>query len=63
MVWKNGKDPIHIKASRVGTFTAAAKAAGRSVPEEAEAVLHNPNASKAMDEKAQFAANAEKWHH
>lgn len=55
--------PIHIKASRVGTFTAAAKAAGRSVPEEESAVLNDPHASEAMREKAQFAKNASHWHH
>jgi len=63
MAWKNGKDPIHIKASRVGTFRAAASAAGRSVSEEAEHVLADPNASEHMREKAQFAENAEHWKH
>ena len=57
------KSGIHIKASRVGTFTAAAKAAGRSVQEEAAHVLADPNASSAMKKKANFARNAAHWHH
>lgn len=57
------QSPIHIKASRVGTFTAAAHAAGRSVAEEETAVLNDPHASKVMKKKAQFAENAKSWHH
>jgi hypothetical protein len=55
--------PIHIKASRRGTFTAAATENGKSVQQEATAVLNDPNASKKMRRKAQFAKNAKKWHH
>lgn len=55
------KDPIHIKKSKEGTFTADAKKAGRSVAGEAKAVLANPKSSKKMKEKAVFAKNAEKW--
>jgi len=55
------KDPIHIKKSEKGSFTRDAKKAGKSVSAEATSVLKNPNASKKMKEKAQFAKNAEKW--
>lgn len=50
-----------IKASRRGTFRAAATAAGKSVQEEATAVLNDPNASTKMKKKAVFAKNAAKW--
>lgn len=53
--------PIRIKPSKKGTFTAAAKKAGKSVQAEARAVLANPNASAAMKKKANFARNAAKW--
>lgn len=55
--------PIHIKASRVGTFTRAAHAAGRSVREEEVEVLNDPDASTKMKRKAQFAENARHWKH
>jgi hypothetical protein len=54
---------IHIDPSKRGTFTAAARRAGRSVQGEARAVLADPNASPAMRKKANFARNAAKWHH
>ena len=58
------KSGIHIKASRVGTFTAAAKAAGRSVSEEISAIeAHPDDYSEAMRKKEVFAKNARSWHH
>lgn len=57
------KKPIHIKASKKGSFTAAAKRAGRSVQSEARHVLADKNASPAMKKKANFARNAAKWNH
>ena len=55
--------PIKIKASTKGSFTAAAKKAGKSVQAEAKSVLANGNASAAMKKKANFARNAAKWNH
>lgn len=55
------KDPIKIKKSKEGSFTAAAKKAGKSVQGEASAVLKDPDASKAAKKKAQFAKNSAKW--
>lgn len=55
---------IHIKPSKRGTFTAAAKAHGKSVQGFASQVLaHKENYSPAMVKKANFARNASKWHH
>lgn len=55
---------IHIKKSKRGTFTAAAKKHGKSVQEFARQVLANKgNYSSAMVKKANFARNAAKWHH
>ena len=55
---------IHIKPSKRGTFTAAAKRAGKSVTEMEDAVLAaGSTASPAMKKKAQFARNASHWHH
>jgi hypothetical protein len=51
---------IHIKESKRGSFTAAAKP-GESTQAHASRVLNNPHASKAMKKKAQFAKNARKW--
>lgn len=60
--WKDGKDPIHIKESRVGSFTEAATKHHEGVQEFASHVLANPgDYSKKMREKAQFAHNAEHW--
>lgn len=54
---------IHIKESKKGTFTAAAKAHGKSVQAFASQVLANKdNYSPAMVKKANFARNASKWH-
>lgn len=54
---------IHIKPSKRGTFTAAAKKHGKSVQSFASQVLANKeNYSPAMVKKANFARNAVKWH-
>ena len=59
----SGKDSgIHIKPSKRGTFTAAAKRRGMTVKQLTSAVLRQPGKySKAMRKKAQFARNASKW--
>ena len=55
---------IHIKPSKRGTFTAAAKKRGKSVQGFASQVLaHKENYSPAMIKKANFAKNASKWKH
>jgi hypothetical protein len=55
---------IKIKKSKVGTFTTAAKKAGKSVQSEAAAVLKpGSKATPAMRKKANFARNAAKWSH
>lgn len=55
---------IHIKPSKRGTFTAAAKKHGKSVQAFASQVLANKeNYSSAMVKKANFARNASKWKH
>lgn len=54
---------IHIKPSKRGTFTAAAKKHGKSVQSFASQVLANKeDYSPAMVKKANFARNAAKWH-
>ena len=54
---------IHIKPSKRGTFTAAAKKHGKSVQAFASQVLaHKENYSPAMIKKANFARNAARWH-
>lgn len=54
---------IHIKPSKRGTFTAAAKRHGKSVQSFASQILANKeNYSPAMVKKANFARNAAKWH-
>lgn len=64
MAWKNGKDPIHIKASRRGTFDAAATAHHMSTSAFEHDVLDHPGQfSEKMREKAQFAENAKKFRH
>lgn len=70
---KNGYDAIstyrsggsiHIKDSKKGTFTAAAKKRGQSVQDFASKVLANKdNYSPTMVKKAVFAHNAPKWKH
>ena len=55
---------IHIKPSKRGTFTAAAKKHGMSVQGFARKVLANKsNYSSVMVKKANFARNASKWKH
>lgn len=59
--FNSGKD-IHIKPSKRGTFTKAAKQRGMSVQGFANKVLRNPSKySAAMRKKANFARNASKW--
>lgn len=59
-----GGGSIHIKDSKKGTFTAAAKKRGQSVQDFASKVLANKdNYSPAMVKKAVFAHNAPKWKH
>ena len=59
--YNSGKD-IHIKPSKRGTFTKAAKQHGMSVQGFANIVLRNPSKySAAMRKKANFAHNASKW--
>jgi hypothetical protein len=53
-----GQKPIHIKASRRGTFTAAAHKAGKGLSEEAHDVLEpGSHASSALKKKAVFYQN------
>ena len=60
-LFNSGKD-IHIKKSKRGTFTKAAKQHGMSVQSFANKVLKNPSKySAAMRKKANFARNASKW--
>lgn len=59
--YNSGKD-VHIKPSKRGTFTKAAKQHGMSVRGFANRVLRNPSKySAAMRKKANFARNASKW--
>ena len=59
--YSSGKD-IHIKKSKRGTFTKAAKQHGMSVQGFANRVLRNPSKySAVMRKKANFARNASKW--
>lgn len=61
--YNSGKD-IHIKKSKRGTFTKAAKQHGMSVQGFANRVLRNPSKySAAMRKKANFAHNAAGWKH
>lgn len=61
--YNSGKD-IHIKKSKRGTFTKAAKQHGMSVQSFANKVLKNPSKySSAMRKKANFAHNAASWNH
>ena len=61
--YNSGKD-IHIKKSKRGTFTKAAKQHGMSVQSFANKVLKNPSKySAAMRKKANFAHNAASWNH
>ena len=61
--YNSGKD-IHIKKSKRGTFTKAAKQHGMSVQSFANKVLRNPSKYSAdMRKKANFAHNAASWKH
>ena len=61
--YNSGKD-IHIKPSKRGTFTKAAKQHGMSVHGFANKVLRNPSKySAVMRKKANFAHNAASWKH
>lgn len=61
--YNSGKD-IHIKKSKRGTFTKAAKQHGMSIQSFANKVLKNPSKySAAMRKKANFAHNAASWKH
>ena len=56
------KSSIHINPAHEGEFTAKAKAAGKSVQEEAAAVLKPGSKASAKTKKqANFARNAAKW--
>lgn len=55
---------INIKPANKGKFTAKAKAAGKSVQQEAAAALKpGSKASAATKKQANFARNAAKWKH
>ncbi|MGA2223569.1 MAG: hypothetical protein ABSH41_03900 [Syntrophobacteraceae bacterium] len=58
----SSRSSIHIKKSHEGLFTAKAKAAGKSVQEEAASVLKPGSKASAKTKKqANFARNAAKW--
>jgi hypothetical protein len=58
------QDPIHIKASRRGEFTRAANAHHMTPDEFDNYVLsHKDEFSGKREKQAQFAENAEHWHH
>jgi len=55
---------IHIAKSKEGTYTARAKAKGRTVQQQARIDLApGSKASPVAKKKANFARNAAKWHH
>lgn len=55
------KSGIHIKPENKGKFTASAKKAGRTVRQQAKAVMSNPKASSTQRKRANFACLAQ--HH
>lgn len=56
------QNPIHIKESHRGLFTAKAKAAGMSTQQYANKVMGNKKSHPAATVKqANFAKNAKKW--
>ncbi len=64
MAWKHGEDPIHIKPSRVGTFTDAAQRHHEGVQAFATQVLAHPgDFSEHTEKQAEFAHNARKFKH
>lgn len=63
--YNKGKDSgIHIKKKNRGKFTAAAKRAGMGVQAYARKILNAPKGkySSTLRKRANFAANAAKWH-
>lgn len=63
--YNKGKDSgIHIKKANRGKFTAAAKRAGMGVQAYARKILNAPKGkySSTLRKRANFAANAAKWH-
>lgn len=63
--YNSGKDSgIHIKKANRGKFTAAAKRAGMGVQAYARKILRAPKGkySSTLRKRANFAANAAKWH-
>lgn len=55
-------NPIHIKPSHKGEFTAKAKKHGMSVQQFASYVLNHPDKfDKSTQKQAQFAKNTKKW--
>lgn len=62
MPGKKSEDPIEIKPSREGLFTAKAKRMKMSVQAFAKHVMANPDHfDTATRKQAQFAINAKKW--
>jgi len=62
--WKDGHDPIHIRESRRGAFTAAALSHHEGVQEFAHHVIADPgDYSGHLRKEAQFAVNSREWHH
>lgn len=61
---KRGSSGIHINPKNKGKFTAEAKRNGRSVQQEAAAVLKpGSKATPLQKKRANFARNARKWNH
>lgn len=58
-----GSDPIHIKPSHRGEFTEAALKHHEGVQEFARHIVGDKHASEHLKRQAQFALNAEHWHH
>jgi hypothetical protein len=59
-----GKNPIHIKASTKGTYTARAKANGNTVQQQASKDLAaKSGVSATIKKRANFARNAPKFKH
>ena len=54
---------IKIKPENKGKFTKVAKAAGKSVQEEAASVLRDPQASGKLKKEANFAKVSKTWNH
>jgi hypothetical protein len=57
------KSGIKIKKSTQGTYTARAKANGKTVQQQAVADVSNPNVSSKIKKRAVFAQNAARWRH